>query len=62
MNDDSVKVGHLTISRRVGEKVVISGNITVEVAEVLGRSRVKLVITAPESVSIHRLETLKDRE
>ncbi|XZE20501.1 carbon storage regulator [Pirellulaceae bacterium SH449] len=45
----------LVLSRKVGDKVVIDGNITVEVVKING-NRVTLGIEAPASVRILRGE------
>ncbi|MCA9126263.1 MAG: carbon storage regulator [Planctomycetales bacterium] len=45
----------LVLSRKAGEKIVVDGNITVEVIRMKG-NRVTLGITAPESVKILRGE------
>jgi len=45
----------LVISRKRGERIVIAGNISVEVLEV-GKGRVKLGVQAPIEVPIHREE------
>jgi carbon storage regulator len=49
----------LVLTRRVGEEIVINGNIRVTVVAVQG-NRIRLGITAPESVVIERKE-LHDR-
>ena len=49
----------LVLSRRVGEKVVIDGNITVTVLEFSG-SRVRLGFDAPQDVLIRRNEIVFD--
>ena len=49
----------LVLTRRVGEEIVIGGNIRVTVVMV-NRQRVRLGITAPPSVPIARLELLGD--
>ena len=51
----------LVMRRRAGESFVIGDGIEVEVLEVTG-TRVKLGITAPESVPIMRKETKITRE
>ena len=49
----------LTLSRRVGERIVIAGNIIVEVVAVNERTGiVKLAFTAPQEVKIWREELL----
>jgi carbon storage regulator len=45
----------LVLSRRVGETVVIEGDIRVTVVSVTG-NKVRLGITAPEGVRVDRLE------
>lgn len=45
----------LILTRRVGEKVTIGDNITVTVLAVRG-SQVRLGITAPKEVAVHREE------
>ena len=45
----------LVLSRRLGEKVVINDNITIEVVDI-DRGKIRLGITAPPSVPIHRQE------
>jgi len=45
----------LVLTRKVGEQIVIAGNIEVTVVQIQG-SKVRLGVTAPRKVSIHRLE------
>ncbi|XZE45230.1 carbon storage regulator [Pirellulaceae bacterium SH467] len=45
----------LVLSRKVGDKLVIDGNITVEVAKIQG-NRISLGIVAPSNVKILRGE------
>ena len=45
----------LRISRRAGERIIIGGEVVVEVLEVRG-STVRLGVEAPRSVSIYREE------
>ena len=47
----------LVLTRRIGEEIVIAGNIRVTVVAVNGQ-RVRLGITAPSSVPVARLELL----
>ncbi len=57
-------LGNLVLSRFRDESIVINGNITVTVVEVLG-GKVRLAIRAPKNVSVHRLEVheaIKARE
>jgi carbon storage regulator len=50
----------LVITRRVGEEIVIGGQIRVRVAH-LGGKRVQLALAAPNSVRIHRGEVHEQR-
>lgn len=53
--------GHLVLSRRPGQKVIIShpaGPIEIEVINIIGQ-RVQLGIKAPLSVTVHREEIWK---
>lgn len=45
----------LVLSRRMNEKIIIGDMIEVSVLD-LGRDRVKLGITAPGKISVHRKE------
>lgn len=45
----------LVLSRKVGEKIVIGENITVEIVEVRG-DRVRVGVTAPKPVRVDRAE------
>jgi carbon storage regulator len=45
----------LVLSRKVGDKLVIDGNITVEVVKIQG-NRISLGIVAPSNVKIRRGE------
>ncbi len=45
----------LVLSRKVNEKVVLSGGITLTVIEVRG-DKIRLGIEAPKSVAVHRSE------
>ena len=45
----------LVLTRKVGEKIVVDGKITVEVLEVRG-DKVRLGIIAPKEISVHRME------
>jgi carbon storage regulator len=51
----------LVLGRRVGESIVISGEITVTVLEVRGEM-VRVGIDAPRSVAVQRAELLKELE
>lgn len=50
----------LVLSRKLGEKIVIGGNITVTVADI-DRGRIRLGIEAPRDVPIYRQELLPVR-
>jgi carbon storage regulator len=45
----------LVLSRKVGERILIGSNVVLQVLEV-GRGRVRLGISAPAAVAIHREE------
>lgn len=45
----------LVLSRKKGERIVINGNIVVEVMEVRG-DKVRLGIEAPKEMTVHRQE------
>jgi carbon storage regulator CsrA len=47
----------LVISRRLGEGIVINGNIHITVVK-MGQGRIRLGLTAPATVRIHRREEL----
>ena len=47
----------LVISRKLGEGIVVDGNVQISVIK-LGKGRIRLGITAPPSVRIHRTEEL----
>jgi carbon storage regulator CsrA len=47
----------LVISRRMGEGIVINGNVAISVVKI-GKGRVRLGVVAPPSVRIHRQEKL----
>ncbi len=51
----------LVLGRRVGESIVIAGDVTVTVLEVRGEM-VRLGIDAPRSVPVQRAELLKELE
>jgi carbon storage regulator len=50
----------LVLSRRLGEEIVIGGNIRVMVTEVRG-DRVRLGISAPEGIRVDRSEVKERR-
>lgn len=45
----------LVLSRKVGESVVVGGNVTIEVVEIRG-DKIRLGFTGPREVPIHRKE------
>ena len=47
----------LVLRRRVGEAIAIGGDIEIEVIEI-SRTRVKLGVRAPQTVSVSRRETV----
>lgn len=47
----------LVLSRKPNEEIVIAGNIRVKILEIKG-NRVRLGISAPEDVAVHRQEVL----
>ncbi len=49
----------LVLSRKVGEKIIIDGQITISVSSVIGQ-RVKLAIDAPKDMVIRREEVPDD--
>lgn len=51
----------LVLSRRVGEQIIIDGDICVTIVEVKGE-RVRVGITAPKSVRVDRHEVYLRRE
>jgi len=51
----------LVLSRRVGESVVIGDDVTVSILEVRG-DVVRVGISAPRSVAVHRAELLEQLE
>lgn len=50
----------LSLSRKVGQSVVLSGGIKVTVKQIRG-SKVVVTFDAPEEIKIHRQELLDDR-
>lgn len=52
--------GRLLLQRKVGERIVIGGGISIVVLEVLG-SKVRLGIEAPLEVPVKRLETILEQ-
>ena len=51
--------GFLVLSRKVDEDVIIADEIVVRIIEVRG-DKVRLGISAPPSVSVHRREVYED--
>jgi len=51
----------LVLTRRLGETVVVNGEIQVKVIEING-GKIRLGITAPENVPIDRLEVHERRQ
>ena len=47
----------LVLTRKVGERIVIGENITVTVVEIQ-KGRVRLAVSAPREISIHREEVV----
>jgi len=45
----------LVLTRKIGEEIIIGGNIRVKVADIRG-SRVRLAIEAPRELSVQRQE------
>jgi len=50
----------LVLSRRIGEQIVIANNIRVTIVDVNG-DRVRLGVTAPQSVTVDRSEVHERR-
>jgi carbon storage regulator len=48
----------LVLSRKIGQTIVVNGDITVTVIEI-GRGRVQLGICAPRETTIHREEVYR---
>ncbi|MCX6374923.1 MAG: carbon storage regulator CsrA [Armatimonadetes bacterium] len=48
----------LILARKVGQRIVIAGEIEITVLEVRG-DQVRLGITAPRSIAVHRKELLE---
>lgn len=51
----------LVLTRKVGDRIVIDGGITIEVTEIT-RTQVRLAIDAPRELRIVREELIVDRE
>jgi carbon storage regulator len=50
----------LVLSRRIGEEIIIGGNVTIRVVNVQG-SKVRLAVTAPSDVTVDRAEVHERR-
>lgn len=48
----------LVLSRRLGERIVIDGGITIQVVEVRGE-KVRIGVVAPQDVAVHREEVYR---
>ena len=48
----------LVLSRKVDERIIIDGGITITVLAIMSGGRVKIGISAPSQVPIHRQEIL----
>ena len=55
MNEKEDYMGKLVLTRRIGETIVINGNIRVTIRSISGH-QVKVGIDAPREVSINRQE------
>ncbi len=51
----------LVLARRINERIIIAGDIVITVLEVGRGGQVRLGITAPASVQIHREEVIERR-
>jgi len=49
----------LVLSRKIGERITIAGNVEIIVSQILG-NRVRLAVNAPRDVSITRYEARKE--
>jgi len=59
-NQTQGRIKMLVLSRKVGEKLVIDGNITVEVVKVQG-NRITIGIQAPSEVKVLRGELMQPK-
>jgi len=50
----------LVLTRKLQQEIVIADNIRVTVLEIHG-NRIRLGITAPDDVAVHRTEVVSDR-
>ena len=46
----------LVLSRKIGHRIVIAGNIEITVVQIRGNN-VRLGVTAPRHIHVHRFET-----
>jgi carbon storage regulator len=46
----------LVLTRKIGETFVIGDDVTVTVVDIIGASKVRIGITAPADVAVHRQE------
>jgi carbon storage regulator len=46
----------LVLTRKIGETFVIGDDVTITVVDIIGGSKVRLGITAPSDVPVHREE------
>jgi carbon storage regulator len=51
----------LVLSRKVGQKIIIAGNIEVTIVE-LGNDRVRVGVNAPAEIPVHRQEVFERLE
>jgi carbon storage regulator CsrA len=51
----------LSLTRKLGERIVIGKDIVITVTEIYGKKGVKLEISAPKEVKIDRFEVAMDR-
>lgn len=58
MMDNEDKRGHLFLDRRVGEKIVINGNITVVVIAI-NHVKCRIGVSAPRDVAIERDDMIR---
>jgi carbon storage regulator len=49
----------LTLTRSVGERIVIGDDIVIEVRAILDNHQVRIAIQAPRQVPVHRAELLE---
>lgn len=49
-------MANLVLMRQRGERIMIGDDIVVEVVEIRGDHRVRLAVSAPKSIPVHREE------